>query len=287
MAYLGETLALLSAVLFGINSILVKRGLVDSNVSTAMLLDAVVGAVLMSILSLFFWPANAFAVPYVFLFIAAGVCGTFAGRLLQFLGVERLGAAPSFAVANTFPVFSTLIAVVFLGEAVMLPLGVGTALTIAGVVTVSSGGQRLRRDRRLLGLPLLSAVGFGLGVAIRKPALAVIPSSVYAAAVNNWAYLVAFLLLHAVWPARTPIHLTPGSRRPFLLAAIVDAFALLALVGSIEFGEVSVVGPLSAVGPIFVLPLTLRYLRALERVTKPIAIGTGLVVAGVIVITAL
>jgi uncharacterized membrane protein len=55
---------------------------------------------------------------------------------------------------------------------------------------------------------------------------------------------------------------------------------------ALKLGTVSVVAPISATAPIFVLPLSLLFLRGIERLTARVVIGTTLVVLGVYLITA-
>jgi uncharacterized membrane protein len=55
---------------------------------------------------------------------------------------------------------------------------------------------------------------------------------------------------------------------------------------ALQLGTVSVVAPISATAPIFVLPLSMLFLRGIERVTARVVAGTALVVLGVFLIAA-
>ena len=56
---------------------------------------------------------------------------------------------------------------------------------------------------------------------------------------------------------------------------------------ALSLGTVSVVAPLAAVAPIFVLVLSFVFLRGVETLSARIVLGTFLIVFGVYLITAL
>ena len=58
------------------------------------------------------------------------------------------------------------------------------------------------------------------------------------------------------------------------------------LIVALSLGQVSVVTPLSGTSPLFVLLLTYVFLRDVEALTTRIMVGTVLIVAGVILLTA-
>jgi uncharacterized membrane protein len=73
----------------------------------------------------------------------------------------------------------------------------------------------------------------------------------------------------------------------FVAAGIAENTSVFLTVVALGLGTVSVVTPLTATAPIFVLFLSLAFLRGIERLTVRVVAGTVLIVLGVYLITAL
>ena len=73
----------------------------------------------------------------------------------------------------------------------------------------------------------------------------------------------------------------------FAAAGVAENVAVFLTVVALGLGTVSVVTPLTATMPIFVLFMTFAFLRGVERLTTRIVLGTILIVLGVYLITAL
>ncbi len=72
----------------------------------------------------------------------------------------------------------------------------------------------------------------------------------------------------------------------FIAAGVAENAGVFMTLVALKLGTVSVVAPISAVAPIFVLPLSMLFLRGIERLTARVVIGTAVVVLGVLLITA-
>jgi len=70
-------------------------------------------------------------------------------------------------------------------------------------------------------------------------------------------------------------------------AGVAENLSVLLVIVALSVGSVSVVAPLASVSPIFVLVLSLFFLRGIELLNARIVVGTLLIVAGVYLITAL
>ena len=73
----------------------------------------------------------------------------------------------------------------------------------------------------------------------------------------------------------------------FVFAGLAENAGILLTIVALTFGAVSVVTPLTATTPIFVLMLSHFFLRGVEVLTGRIVVATVLIVLGVCVITAL
>ena len=279
-------LALLSALILAIATILIRQGLRDHGPYTGYWINLVVGTVgvwLVVALAGGPGPLSAAGVGY---FALAGLIGTVAGRLLRFFAIDAVGASITAALGNLSPLVSAGLAILLLGERVTLPLVAGTLVIVAGTTLLSVGGRRAGvRLARLL-LPLMSAVCLGVVAVIRKTALADI-GPVEGFAVNVTTALVAFTaFLLASGQCRAMV-CRGRSLVIFIAAGVAENLAVLLIVVALSLGTVSVVAPLANVSPIFVLGLSLVFLRGIEILNGRIVLGTGLTVLGAVLITAL
>ena len=92
------------------------------------------------------------------LFAAAGIIGTVGGRLARFVAIEKVGASVAAAVINLTPLIATVLAILFLGEHVTLPIVVGTVVIVVGTVLLSVSGKQLGFRPWMITLPLLSTL---------------------------------------------------------------------------------------------------------------------------------
>ncbi|HXH84306.1 MAG TPA: DMT family transporter [Candidatus Tectomicrobia bacterium] len=279
-------LALGSALLSATATILIRQGLRRYGPYTGFWINLVVGTVCV-------WAAvlatggpgrpSATGVAY---FALAGLVGTVAGRLLRFISIETVGASIAAALMNLSPLVSSGLAVLLLGERVTLPVAVGTLVIVTGTTLLSAGGKRIGVRPVQLVLPVLSAVCFGLVAVIRKVGLADI-GSVVGMAVNVTTALVAFTAFLLASGQRAAMACRGRSLAIFIAAGVAENLAVFLIIVALGLGTVSVVAPLMNVSPIFVLFLSLAFLRGIEVLNARIVAGTLLTVLGAGLITAL
>ncbi len=135
----GECLALTSAVLWGTIPVLVRKGLSYSNASVAVLLGLLAGVPLL-FLVFSLHPRSvmeAVAPQAAVWFAAVGIMGSCVGRVFNYLGVARLGATRATPLINSSPLFTTILALVFLREQVTFRILLGVLSIVAGVAVLT------------------------------------------------------------------------------------------------------------------------------------------------------
>jgi drug/metabolite transporter (DMT)-like permease len=142
MMLYGECLALTSAVLWGTIPVLVRRGLPHSNPSVAVMLGLLASApLLLLVFSLHPRPVTQVVEPQAAVWFAAvGILGPCLGRVFNYIGVERLGATRATPLINSSPLFTTILALVFLREQLTLKILFGVICIVGGIAVLS--GQR-------------------------------------------------------------------------------------------------------------------------------------------------
>src|SRR2546428_6148552 len=135
----GECLALTSAVLWGTIPVLVRKGLSHSNASVAVCLGLLASApLLLLVFSVHPRPVMQAVAPQAAAWFAAvGIMGPCLGRVFNYLGVARLGAARATPLINSSPLFTTILALVFLREQVTLRILLGVLSIIAGIAVLT------------------------------------------------------------------------------------------------------------------------------------------------------
>jgi len=279
-------LALISAFLSAAATILIRHGLQRYGPYTGVWINVTVGAVGLWIAVLVTGGLGHPSPRALALFMLAGLVGTVAGRMLRFLAIEAVGASISAGFMNLTPLVSSGLAILLLGERVTLPIVLGTVVIVVGTTLLSTGGRSLGVRPVLLWLPALSATCFGIVAILRKLGLsgaAPIPG----AAVNVSTALIAFTaFLLATGQARA-MRCSGRSLLYFIAAGLAENLSVFLVILALSMGAVSVVAPLTNVGPIFVLLLSAMFLRGIEILNARVIGGTLLIVLGAFLITAL
>lgn len=285
-ATLVAVLALVSAFLSAMATIFVRQGLRGSDPYTGVWINMLVGAVGLWICVFATGGVGEVSTRSLLLFAAAGLIGTVGGRLTRFLSIAKVGASVSAAVSSLTPLIATFLAIVLLGERVTLPILVGTVVITIGTVLLSTSGERLGFRPWLIVWPIISATCFGIVQIIRKIGLDDM-GPVLGTSINLTAAAIAFSALMLASGHRG---ISACRGRPlfyFVFAGLAENTSVLLTIVALTLGAVSVVVPLIAAMPIFVLILSHFFLKGVEVITARVVAGTLLIVLGVCVITAL
>jgi uncharacterized membrane protein len=98
-------------------------------------------------------------------------------------------------IVNSAPIFSSLLAVFFLGEVWVLQNIIGTSLVIIGVIILSSGKPVGGQWRKLdVIYPILGALAFGISTTLRKTGLMELQIPILGAVTVGTAFSFCWLL---------------------------------------------------------------------------------------------
>src|SRR4051794_10328288 len=270
-------LSLVSALCTAIGTMLIQRGLRHSNFYAGFWLNVTVGVVGLWTAVLLFVPTSEWdwrGLPY---FIASGVVGTACGRFFRVAAIEKVGAPVAAAISNLAPLIAAGLAIVLLHERVTVAILTGTLVIVFGTVLLSLSGKQVGFPARHLIYPFLAATCFGLVQIIRKLGLSE-AGPVFDAALNITAALVAstaFVVASGNWRA---LKVDRGSFWYLVGGGAAENTGVLLVIVALGFGEVSVVSPLSATAPLFVLILALVFPSDAPRLAWRVASGVLLIV---------
>lgn len=278
-------LALGSALLSAIATIFVRQGLRQSDPYTGAWINMMVGAIGLWICVLVTGGPGPISMRSLLLFAAAGLIGTAGGRVARFFAIEKVGASVASAVGNLTPLIATILAIALLGERVTLPVVLGTIVIVIGTVLLSVSGHDLGFRPWMILLPLLSATCFGIVQIIRKVGLSGM-GPMLGSAINFTTAAIAFSAFIAATRHRGLASCRGRSLVCFIAAGVAENAGVFLLILGLSLGAVSVVTPLTAASPLFVLLFTPFFLKGVEVLTTRVVIGTVLIVLGVYLITA-
>jgi drug/metabolite transporter (DMT)-like permease len=286
MTSLVPALALASALCSAGATILIRQGLRGGNTYGGFWINLVVGTVTFWSAVLLVGPMGPISVRGIALFALTGLVGTIAGRFLRFVSIQRVGASVAAAVMSLYPFVSSALAILLLGERVTPPVVAGTVVIVVGTILLSASGRRVGFRPRHLLLPFAAATCFGIVTVLRKVGLSGV-GPVLGFAVNVTTALVAFSAFLVASGNTGAIVCRGRSLVYFIIAGVAENLGVFLTVLALGFGTVSVVTPLSGTSPIFVLVMSLAFLRGVETLTARVVLGTLLTVLGVYMITAL
>ena len=231
------------------------------------------------------WHSGAVAI-----FAAVGLFFPATVTVLTFEANRRMGPAIAGAVGNLAPLFAVLIAVLMLGEALTVGMGVGLAAIVAGVTLLSvargGGAGGMAWPVWVLALPLLAACIRGAVQPAVKSGLAIWNSPLAAVAVG---YAVSTLVVLGLAVLSRQAKATAYDRQGVLWFAAVgisNIAAVFTLYAALARGPVTLVSPVVASYPLATLVLGWALLKG-ARPGPLVVAGVLTTVAGIVLLLAL
>ena len=284
----AEFYALANAFLFALHNIFTKKALRYSNPATGVISSLLINIVFLWTMALILVPISSITLASVAIFVVVGFFQPGLTRLLTYKGINTLGVAITDPIRASTPLFSALMAIVFLGEQITLPIIVATFMIIAGIILLSwrSDAMKLTGSAMFLWYPIAASALAGASQVVRKFGLAAVPHPFLAAAVTATSSLfVSVITLWYVEKTQETWKMNRNCCGWFLAAGITISLGMTCIYYALDLGKVSVVIPVSSTGPLFSLLLTWLFLRDVERVTPRIVMSAALMVGGVVLIS--
>lgn len=308
---MGELLALLALVLFSANIIITKIATARLNLNVGFLISVGVNVLFASFLFLiqmiFFkegnleWNTKGF-----FLFLSAGLFSTYLGRWFFFETIDKLGPtrASAFQVSN--PLFTTIIAWLFMGERLRLMDLSAIILILFGLLLVSyisqsSVKREIAASRETLEVESIHRFSFksilqsGILLAFLSSFSYAIGNVVRGVAVQNWnepilgGILGAFLglLLHAVTNKSTRDFWSQFRNSDsigvllYIISGMITISAQISVIASMRYIPISIANLITLSTPIIVTPVSFFLFKNQEAITYRTIIGIILVMGGI------
>jgi len=286
----GVALALLSALSFGLSQILVRKNLDKSNFVYISLTVTIMGNIILWPLALTFTNLNTVNPEGLLLFVFAGLLAPGIARLFYFKGMKTAGISANASIFATYPLYTSITAILLLGETLTAENWIGLACIITGVIfvgrTINNGDARPKStSKRGLIVPILGSLALAFSQIVRKEGLNIYNQPLLGVAVGYSTSLIVYLLI-LVFSSGT--RATGFSRKDLQLfwkpgVGIAAGWLLSFLALSQEM--VSIVAPIMQTELLFILLFAYIFLRKQEKISIKLAASALLIVAGVILIS--
>jgi DME family drug/metabolite transporter len=283
----GKALALMTAICFGINPVLLKLGFARKGRSDVAVVIglAITVPVYLAIAPLVGGISFAhMTLPAVVGFMLGGLFGGGIGRRWMYLAIAKIGASPAAAIKNAAPVITTALAILFLGERVTLLHWLAIVTIVAGITLIT--WRKGLGARQMLSVGVLAALGSALSYGVRPLFLKYGLDAANLPLTGALIGAVAALVYAAVLTPNSELWfgLREKSLGLFAASGILQALGFLALTFGLSGEDVSIVYPVTSTAPLFTLLFTALMLRNTERLTWRIVVGAVAITAGVIVL---
>ena len=286
---LGITLALLSAAASGFSVVIVGRHSTKSNAFNMSFLISAVGLVILWPLALILTDFAAVNMEGIALFALGGLLTPGLVRLFYYNGLVKIGTSVNSSIFSIYPLYTALMAVIFLSEILTPQNWVGVVSIALGVILVELSFRLANNGKKHMAksliFPILGGLTLGVSAILRKAALDLFSAPALGVAV---AYTFSFLLYAAILAASQSTRETLSLKRDlrlFWLAGVGQVLSWIFSFYALSMEQVSLITPLLSIEPLFVVLLAYLYLREQEQLSFRLVAGIFLTFLGVVLVT--
>ncbi len=272
----GVWFALLSALLWGVNGVILKVGLggVDRLVGTYITvgISAVFLLILATYRSDFHILSDVSAKSVIFLSLG-GIFQYTLGRTFAYSSIQAIGSSRAYPITSSRILFSALLGVLVLGEKMGWLLAFGTILVFAGIFILTSEGSL---ELRGFHYALAGAIFWGISPIFIK--LGLLSDVVLSNLISILSGFSAYTFI--IYLKRDNRYISRNSI-PFLaLSSLTSFVAILSFYYALSLTPVVIVMPISNLYPLFTVFFSFIFIQRLEHVTMRVLIGSIVVILG-------
>jgi uncharacterized membrane protein len=283
---LAILLGLFGSFWFAVSMIFINRGILAVDYFRGLLANLTVNALCLCVyLSLSSDRLDLWA-PANLIFVMIGIFVPGIARFFIFKGMERLGAPISACLTNSTPLFAILFAVFFLGERPTITNLLGALSIVAGIISLSWRGATKTWRTGVLVFPLIAAFLFAARDNLVRVGVLQIDSPIMGAAIASVVSLTTMALFYGAFAEKKPLGaLGPRGLGLFGVSGFMNFLSYVFIYTALSMERVSLISPLANASSLFVLPLSIIFLKDVEKLTARKIGATGMVILGVLLIS--
>jgi DME family drug/metabolite transporter len=279
-------LALFGSFWFAASMTLINRGVLSIDYFRGLLANLSLNVVFLWLYVLLFIDNIDLWLPVNSFFVAVGIFVPGVARFFIFKSMERLGATISSCLTNAGPLFAIVIAIAFLGEQPTVGNILGAISIVGGIIALSWKGVAKTWRTRDLGFPLTAALLFAGRDNLVRFAVVQIASPVVGAAIAATTSLFTMGAMYLIFGEKKPL---PTSAKIglsyFAISGFMNFLSYVLTYTALSLERVSIISPLVNASSLFVLPLSMLFLKDVETLTPRKIGATALVILGVFLIS--
>jgi drug/metabolite transporter (DMT)-like permease len=282
---IGVVLALLAAFSYGLSVVLIRKKLDESNYFSATMMVTVTGNIILWPPALLFTNLKTVNLRGILFFIIAGMLAPGITRLLYYKGMDVLGVSINASIFATYPMYSSVLAVLLLGEVIAPENWIGVICMVAGVMFIERSLDKPKTETKKIfkkGLifPLLATLTIASSQLVRKYGLNIYNEPLLGVAIGYSSSFLLYLLLLTSSKMQYSMPLWKDLRL-FWKSGVFLSLGWILSFYALSYERVSIVTPLLQTEPLFVLLLAYLHLKELERISLKVVTGTILIVIGI------
>lgn len=283
---LAILLALFGSFWFAAALISINRGVLSIDYFRGLLANLTVNATFLWLYVLLFTDDIGLWHPVNSTFVAIGVLVPGVARFFIFQSMERLGATISSCLTNAGPLFAIAIAMAFLGEQPTPTNVLGAISIVGGIIALSwKGTAKTWRTRDLI-FPLTAALLFAARDNLVRFAVVQIPSPATGAAIAATTSLFTMSAMYLVFGDKKPLPQSAARGLScFAFSGFMNFLSYVLSYTALSLERVSIVSPLLNASSLFILPLSMLFLKDVETLTPRKIGATALVILGMFLIS--
>jgi DME family drug/metabolite transporter len=286
---IGIVLALFAALAFGFSVVLIRKKIDESNFFFAALVLTVTGNIILWPLAFLFTDLRTFNFEGVLLFAVAGILAPGIARLGYYKGMEVVGVSVNASIFAAYPMYSSILAVLFLGEVLTPEKWIGIVCIVVGVVYVERGLSNLktgseRISKKGLAFPILASLAIALSQIVRKHGLNIYNQPLLGVAIGYSSTLLLYVPLLISSNTTRGFTFSVKDFRMFWKAGVGMSLGWILSFYALSHENVSIVAPLLQTEPLFILFFVYLYLEKLEHISFKLVISTLLIVMGAMLV---
>jgi drug/metabolite transporter (DMT)-like permease len=287
---IGIVLSLLSAMAFGFSQVLVRRKLDKSNFFFISLAITLMGNIILWPLALISTNLGTINFEGVLFFIVAGLLAPGIVRLMYFKGMEAVGVSGNASVFATYPIYSSILAVLILGEVLVAENWIGIICVMVGIVYMernlsNSETSPKKTPRKGFVFPLFASLTFAFSQIVRKQGLNICNEPLLGVAIGYSSALLLYIILLVFSNTAGGSKFSGEELRLFWKPGVGISLAWLLSFLALSQESVSLVAPLLQTELLFVLFFGYIFLRKLEDISFKLITSALLIVTGVILVS--
>lgn len=291
---IGVLMGLLCAMCWASGSVLTKGLSRKLDPFTVNAPRTLIGGVVLVLVALLTGRAPGYQVlstDQLFFMVASMWIGGGMGDSLYVSSLSRIGVSRAFPIANSYPAITLILGLVFLQEAVSLPIVGGLILVLAGIMVMSRVAGRSpaaaieeTNAKRGIGAALMASFCWAASMILVAPGVEGVDSIL----VGSIRVPALSLALWVVVLARGTYRDLAKLNRADWIRLVVGAIIGWALGSCLFVLTVDLLGAtrtaiITSTSPLFALPMSILFLR--EDFNPKVLIGTALTVAGIILVS--